>query len=344
MTRSRDLYTGPADVQDAFRSLNDDLQKVRENAIIPGRLIKDRAFVAGDNTILHGLGRLPEMWHVSRPRGSFSAPGGGGGGGAYPMLPKYKVSYAQDNPSSNTTTLSFTMGSAPAEGSVIVAAIYRDSTEALSVVNSISQTGVTWSEGQAVPGNGSANALMLWIGDVGSGASASGTINFATSATYESGVILVELTEAASATPDGKDSGYTTTNNSFSTSDILTEPSATAGDILVKAGFFYTTNSSSYPPRNSNWFNCVGSFEITGATGDQIGVWLGVAPHDNTYPMLRHGYNGITEMWYSLAFPSSISAGGGSSNVPHGLREVSRSKDTLVLNALTAFTADLWVA
>ena len=76
----------------------------------------------------------------------------------------------------NTNALAFTLRSTPTNGNLLIACIDRDATGAIS---NITQTGVTWSQ-VVSSGNAATPVVEIWKGVVGSGASASGTINCAT--------------------------------------------------------------------------------------------------------------------------------------------------------------------
>ena len=144
MTRSRDLYTGPADIQETFRGLNDNLEKVRERLIVPGVLIEGRAFAVGDNTVLHKLGRKPRMWHMSRPRGAYGTQSTGGGGGSiYPDIGLHKY-WWDSNQHAADTSASYTMGFTPTDGNRLIAVVIHAYSN--RSVSSISQSGVTWAK------------------------------------------------------------------------------------------------------------------------------------------------------------------------------------------------------
>lgn len=329
-----------------IRELKDSVVSVEDlSALGDGTLIQNQSLVVGNNTIAHGLGRSPNGWVAMRPVGAFGT-SGGGGGTVYPFIPKYFTSYASDNPGVATTELSFTLGRTPVEGSVIVAAIFRDTTEALSDIGSISQTGVTWSEAVAVPGNPSALSLMLWTGLVSSGASASGTINFNDSNTAESAAVFVEFEQASSATPTGGASAYKTGGSieGFDSSDYLTEPDATAGDIVVKAMQIATVSSNaSYNAFAGSHFQTVGALSCPGALSEVV-MWAGVAQDDQKYPLCGLIDTLSNSSFYSIVLSSDI--GGVSSaavTIPHGVREVSSDATNIVVDSVSAVAMDFWV-
>jgi len=108
------------------------------------------------------------------PTGATGATGSGGGGGSVAG-----VKPVQDKATgggTNTNALAVTLGSTPTNGNLLIACIDRDATGAIT---SITQTGVTWSQ-LATSGTSTAPVVEIWKGVVGAGASASLTINCAT--------------------------------------------------------------------------------------------------------------------------------------------------------------------
>ena len=99
---------------------------------------------------------------------------GAGGGGVAGVAP---IQDLASGAGVSTNARTGTMAAAPTNGNLLIMCIDRDGAGA---INNITQTGVTWTQ-LATSGNATAPVVEIWKGVVGASASASFTINCATS-------------------------------------------------------------------------------------------------------------------------------------------------------------------
>jgi hypothetical protein len=139
----------------------------------------------------------------------------------------------------NATSRTLTLGSAPTAGNILVLMLATETTTATAT---LSQTGVTWSQAVAVTTNGRAE---LWIGTVGSGASATLTVNL--SATSYGSAVLSEWSGLQGVVDTSATLSHAGTNLTWS--PVIVPATDTLVVALIGASGFSAGSSSSnnYP-------------------------------------------------------------------------------------------------
>jgi len=174
------------------------------------------------------------------------------------------ISRVQGNARGTTTgsSIAVTMASTPISGNVLVAVIGTYRSGSVAIVNSITQTGVTWTK-QISKAVGTTLNIEIWLGVVSSGASKNITITLNQAATYGAVADVCEYSGVATsnfldktATNSGSskypDTGTTATttmaNELWIGGTVPTEPqsSPTNGFTLLDGALYNTTMSVGY--------------------------------------------------------------------------------------------------
>jgi len=142
------------------------------------------------------------------------------------------ITRVQGNARGTTTSnsISVTMGSAPTSGNVVIAAIGIYASSLLDV-NSITQTGVTWS--QVVTGASGAARCSIWIGIVGSDAGTGITVNL--SGTANGGAVCDVCEYSGIPTTNYLDKTATASGVGASTSTGTTGTTTQADELWIGA-------------------------------------------------------------------------------------------------------------
>ena len=174
-------------------------------------------------------------------------------------IPATDITRVQGNVRGTTTSnsISITLGSTPINGNVLVATIATYGSS-LVIVNSINQTGVTWtsqiSQTRSIMGG------EIWFGVVGSGASTSITINL--SGTANNGAVADICEYSGIATSNFLDKTATGSGTGTFTSTGSTATTTQANELWIGITFSDTTTQSS----PTNGFTLLDGALYSGAT------------------------------------------------------------------------------
>lgn len=338
------LQHGDASVQRSVRGILDRIDAIEARSIVPGVLIRDLALSAGDNSILHRLGRRPRMWVPSRIRGAFASASAGGGSVLYKDITPPRIHIEDNTNGGGSPDLAITMGFTPADGSTLIALIVcEDSSKSIS---SIAQTGVTWANVSGPVGSAVNHAAEMWIGHTIASAGTGITITFNANilSVTQVGVVIAEIPEITGTA--GIDAASAESQDRIvDLSTILSGSPVpnSAGDIVV-VGITHNLTTSNRPIVGHGW-RCIGAHQFS---GDQETLALYAKVAQETEEQAFRGYTAdlADRTYQSAAFATNLAAvgGGGSVTIPHGLREVSADNTALVLNSISDVTIDLWVA
>lgn len=204
------------------------------------------AYTAGskDGTILRGqegtsapAHSSTSLWDVAAASQDVIGPVGSG--------PVQDVTVTNTSASSRTLTL----GAAPTQGNILILML---ATETNTVTATLSQTGVTWAQALAVTTNGRAE---LWIGTVGSGASATLTVTLS-AASYGSAV-LSEWSGLHGTIDTSATLSHAGTNGTWS--PVIVPATDTLVVALVSASGFSagTSSANNYPKGRFDTFPSV---------------------------------------------------------------------------------------